>query len=116
MKKLYSILLCVVVALTSIATAQENAGVATNYAGYLNVNILDVETGELIWTGSGRIFSQSNFTTFKDFLEESGYFEMAQGHQGAFGCAIKDTNIQTFTDYANRELINFDFTHCDFLS
>ena len=70
----------------------------------------DVETGELIWTGSGRIFSQSNFTTFKDFLEESGYFEMAQGHQGAFGCAIKDTNIQTFTDYANRELINFDFT------
>ena len=47
MKKLYSILLCVVVALTSIATAQENAGVATNYPGYLNVNILDVETGEL---------------------------------------------------------------------
>ena len=47
MKKLYSILLCVVVALTSIAAAQENAGVATNYPGYLNVNILDVETGEL---------------------------------------------------------------------
>ena len=70
----------------------------------------DAETGELIWAGSGRIFSQSNFTTFKDFLEVSGYFEMAQGHQGAFGCAIKDINIAPFTEYANRELANFDFT------
>ena len=70
----------------------------------------DAETGELIWAGSGRIFSQSNFTTFKDFLEASGYFEMAQGHQGAFGCAIKDINITPFTEYANRELANFDFT------
>ena len=70
----------------------------------------DAETGELIWAGSGRIFSQSNFTTFKDFLEASGYFEMAQGHQGAFGCAIKDINIAPFTEYANRELANFDFT------
>lgn len=70
----------------------------------------DTETGELIWAGSGRIFSQSNFTTFKDFLEASGYFEMAQGHQGAFGCAIKDINIIPFTEYANRELANFDFT------
>ena len=70
----------------------------------------DAETGELIWAGSGRIFSQSNFTTFKDFLEESGYFDMAQGHQGAFGCAIKDKFIEKFTGYANRELANFDFT------
>ena len=70
----------------------------------------DAETGELIWAGSGRIFSQSNFTTFKDFLEASGYFDMAQGHQGAFGCAIKDVNITPFTEYANRELANFDFT------
>ena len=68
------------------------------------------EDNELIWAGSGRIFSQSNFTTFKDFLEESGYFEMAQGHQGAFGCAIKDINVKTFTEYANKELANFDFT------
>ena len=68
------------------------------------------ENNELIWAGSGRIFSQSNFTTFKDFLEESGYFEFAQGHQGAFGCAIRDCNIQSFTEYANKELANFDFT------
>ena len=46
MKKLYSILLCVVVALTSIATAQENAGVVSNYPGYLNGAIIDPETNE----------------------------------------------------------------------
>ena len=70
----------------------------------------DTGIEELIWAGSGRIFSQSNFTTFKDFLEESGYFEMAQGHQGAFGCAILDTNIEPFTQYANTAIANFDFT------
>ena len=66
--------------------------------------------GELVWAGSGRIFSQSNFTTFKDFLEESTYFEFAQGHQGAFGCSIKDKNVWKFTEYANKELADFDFS------
>ena len=68
------------------------------------------EQEELVWAGSGRIFSQSNFTTFKEFLEYSNYFEFAQGHQGAFGCAIKDENINPFTEYANKELADFDFT------
>ena len=68
------------------------------------------EQEELVWAGSGRIFSQSNFTTFKDFLENSSYFDFAQGHQGAFGCAIKDENINSFTEYANKELADFDFT------
>jgi single-stranded DNA-specific DHH superfamily exonuclease len=52
------------------------------------------ENDELLWAGSGRIFSQSNFTTFKEFLEYSEYFEFAQGHQGAFGCAIKAENVE----------------------
>ena len=68
------------------------------------------ENDELVWAGSGRIFSQSNFTTFKEFLEYSGHFEFAQGHQGAFGCAIKAENVELFTQYANIELANFDFT------
>ena len=66
--------------------------------------------GNLVWAGSGRIFSQSNFTTFREFLDDSGYFEYAQGHQGAFGCAIKNVNIEPFTNYANTELADFDFT------
>ena len=31
-------------------------------------------------------------------------------HEGAFGCAIKDENVEFFTDYANRALANFDFS------
>ena len=46
MKKLYSILCMMVVALATIASAQEKTGVATDYPGYLNVTILDTETGE----------------------------------------------------------------------
>ena len=68
------------------------------------------EKNNLIWAGSGRIFSQSNFTTFREFLDYSQYFEYAQGHQGAFGCAIKHENVDAFTKYANRELADFDFT------
>ena len=68
------------------------------------------EENNLIWAGSGRIFSQSNFTTFREFVDSSGYFTMAQGHSGAFGCAIRDDQVQGFTEYANRELANFDFS------
>ena len=46
MKKLYSILVAMLVAMSSIAVAQESAGTAKNYPGYLNVTILDTETGE----------------------------------------------------------------------
>lgn len=70
----------------------------------------ETEIEELIWQGSGRIFSQSNFTTFRNFLEQSGYFEYAQGHEGAFGAGIKDSKVQDFIKYSNIELANFDFT------
>ena len=46
MKKLYSILFAMLVTMSSIASAQENSGEATNYPGYLNVNIYDEESGE----------------------------------------------------------------------
>ena len=68
------------------------------------------DNNKLIWTGSGRIFSQSNFTTFKEFLESSNLFIFAQGHQGAFGCAIEDSNIQPFIEYSNQALASFDFS------
>jgi single-stranded-DNA-specific exonuclease len=68
----------------------------------------EIET--ILWSGSGRIFAQSAFTTFRKFLDESGYFEFAQGHEGAFGCAIKDEKTTEFTIYANETLANFDFS------
>ena len=46
MKKLYSILFAMLVTMSSIASAQENAGVSTDYLGYLNVAMTNPETGE----------------------------------------------------------------------
>ena len=71
---------------------------------------IDEENNEIIWKGSGRIFSQSNFTTFRSFLEQSKYFDYAQGHEGAFGAGIKDKQVKDFIEYSNAELANFDFT------
>lgn len=68
------------------------------------------EDGSILWQGSGRIFSQSNFTTFRKFLDESGYFEFATGHEGAFGAAIADSAVEPFIKYSNELLVDFDFT------
>ena len=68
------------------------------------------EDGTILWAGSGRIFSQSNFTTFRKFLEESGFFEYATGHEGAFGAVITDSAIEPFLKYSNDFLADFDFT------
>ena len=62
------------------------------------------------WEGSGRIFNQSNFTFFRKFLVDSGYFEYAEGHEGAFGACIKDGCINNFIQYSNDALADFDFT------
>lgn len=75
----------------------------------LILNEVKTEDG-LSWQGSGRIFSQSNFTTFRSFLEDSGYFDYAQGHEGAFGAGIADSKVKEFLEYSNKKLVNFDFT------
>ena len=68
------------------------------------------QDGTIMWAGSGRIFSQSAFTHFRKFVDDSGYFTLAQGHEGAFGAQIPDANVQPFTEYANAELASFDFS------
>ena len=73
------------------------------------------EDQSILWSGSGRIFSQSAFTTFREFLDNSGYFEFCQGHEGAFGCAITDVNVKPFTEYANQALASFDFSQKYFI-
>ena len=76
----------------------------------LILNEVIEEDGTILWAGSGRIFSQSAFTHFRKFVDESGYFTLAQGHEGAFGAQIPDANVELFTNYANRELASFDFS------
>ena len=59
--------------------------------------------------GSARGMNQSELRDFKQFLEESGYFEYAQGHANAFGISIPDDNLGRFHKYANEALKDIDF-------
>ncbi|MBR5331683.1 MAG: calycin-like domain-containing protein [Muribaculaceae bacterium] len=65
MKKLYSILFLMMLALSSIANAQESTGVVNNYPGYLNVTILDTETGESMPVAE----NESNTITITEYTD-----------------------------------------------
>jgi single-stranded-DNA-specific exonuclease len=76
----------------------------------LVLNESKTEDGELIWEGSGRNYNQSDFNGFRAFLEESGYVEYAEGHEGAFGVGILDKDLPKLINYSNTILANYDFT------
>lgn len=59
--------------------------------------------------GSMRGLNQSALESFKDFLEESGYFEYVAGHANAAGCSLKDSDLSAFHVYANEKLKDIDF-------
>ena len=53
------------------------------------------------YSGSGRNFQTSEIDNFKDILNESSFFEFAEGHQSAFGAKIKEENIDKFMEFAD---------------
>ena len=59
--------------------------------------------------GSMRGLNQSELTSFKDFLEQSGYFEYVSGHDNAAGASIRDKELADFHKYANEALKDIDF-------
>lgn len=59
--------------------------------------------------GSLRGLNQSELTSFKNFLDESGYFEFTAGHDNAAGCGILERNLKPFHEYANKKLAETDF-------
>lgn len=59
--------------------------------------------------GSMRGLNQSELESFKDFLEDSGYFEYVLGHDNAAGASIKDKDLSAFHEYANKALKDIDF-------
>ena len=46
--------------------------------------------------GSMRGLNQSELVSFKDFLEQSGYFEYVSGHDNAAGASIRDKDLADF--------------------
>lgn len=59
--------------------------------------------------GSARGLSNSELNSFKQFMNHSGFFEFAQGHDNACGCAINSSKLSAFQLYANETLANIDF-------
>ena len=59
--------------------------------------------------GSSRGLNESELTSFKNFMDESGYFTFTAGHDNACGIGIMDKNLAAFHAYANEALANVDF-------
>ena len=64
------------------------------------------------WEGSGRGYDKSKFDNLREFLKESGLVMYAEGHANALGVGITDEWFNTFIEYSNQALANFDFTPC----
>lgn len=59
--------------------------------------------------GSSRGLNDSELTSFKNFMDESGFFTFTAGHDNACGIGIYDKNLAAFHEYANKELANVNF-------
>ena len=59
--------------------------------------------------GSSRGLNDSELTSFKNFMDESGFFTFTAGHDNACGIGIYDRNLAAFHEYANKELADVDF-------
>ena len=74
--------------------------------------VVDDETKEIRWEGSGRGCSGSSFEDFKGFLNQSGYINWAEGHANAFGASFNDAVVNDFITYSNFQLKDIDFSPC----
>ena len=59
--------------------------------------------------GSSRGLNESELKSFKQFMNDSGFFEYTAGHDNACGISIPDKSLSSFHEYANKELANVDF-------
>ena len=68
--------------------------------------------GKDAWEGSGRGFETKGFDNLREFLRESGYAFLAEGHANALGVGIFDTDFNSFIEYSNNKLKDCDFAPC----
>lgn len=59
--------------------------------------------------GSARGLNDSMLTNFKAFLQESELFDLTAGHANAFGIEIDNQKLESFHQFANQELADYDF-------
>jgi len=54
----------------------------------------------------------SSLPNLKEYLEQSGYFEYAAGHENAFGGGINANKLESFINYINNDLPIGAFENC----
>lgn len=59
--------------------------------------------------GSIRGLSNSELSSFKEYLDSTGLFEYVQGHDNAAGCSIKNNDLDELHRRANIDLAQYDF-------
>ncbi|MCI6366862.1 MAG: DHH family phosphoesterase [Spirochaetia bacterium] len=59
--------------------------------------------------GSARAPSNTELTSFKDYLLGTGLFDLAQGHDQAFGISLLEKNLDSLHEKANNDLSKIDF-------
>lgn len=60
--------------------------------------IVDSETGEITWSGSGRGFATAGIDNWRDFIVSTGDAIFAQGHAMAFGVAFTASGLESFKE------------------
>lgn len=58
--------------------------------------VTDSETGETVWSGSGRGFATAGIDNWRDFIVSTGDAIFAQGHAMAFGVAFTVDGLESF--------------------
>ena len=66
--------------------------------------IIDGETGEVTWSGSGRGFATGGIDNWRDYIQSTGLAIFAQGHAFAFGVAFTADGLESF-----KERVRHDF-------
>lgn len=101
-----------VVKLEKGTTVPGMAGVFANklQSTYQKPSFVLIDDGEEA-SGSARNYSKSSIEDLREFCENSGYFQLAQGHASAFGAKMKDEDIDAFIDYANTNIPTDEFTY-----
>lgn len=80
--------------------------------------ILLRDQGNGLYAGSCRNSNNSPIKDFKELVNSTQLFEFAQGHSGAFGCAIREENLAAARDALNKALENIEYDdtiYCDFI-
>lgn len=60
--------------------------------------------------GSGRSYDKSSLPDLKTFLQDSKIVNFAEGHASAHGFSVSADKISDLLEYADKELVDLDFT------